>query len=102
MCARVNLNNASVAAASASEAARNVKSHVSGLVVRALMWQVAEAAAKKGDLAGTLFWHWYDRGIGRAWLRSLSSTPLIVFGATGKRMIESGVLDSYKEADLSQ
>jgi hypothetical protein len=55
------------------------------------MWQVAEAAAKKGDLAGTLFWHWYDRGIGRAWLRSPSSTPLIAFGATGKRIIESGV-----------
>jgi len=27
-------------------------------------YQIAEAAAEAGDLQGTLFWHWYDRGVG--------------------------------------
>ena len=27
-------------------------------------YEAAEAAAEAGDLAGTLFWHWYDRGVG--------------------------------------
>ena len=25
---------------------------------------VAERAAYEGKLAGTIFWHWYDRGVG--------------------------------------
>ena len=43
-------------------------------------FEVAEAAAAKGDLAGTLFWHWYDRGVGpgRYGVRSNDSTfPII-------------------------
>lgn len=43
-------------------------------------YEVAEAAAKKGELAGTLFWHWYDRGVGpgRFGVRSNDSTfPII-------------------------
>jgi mannan endo-1,4-beta-mannosidase len=27
-------------------------------------YAVSEAAANAGALAGTLFWHWYDRGVG--------------------------------------
>jgi len=41
---------------------------------------VAEEAAKKGELQGTLFWHWYDRGVGpgRYGVRSSDTTwPII-------------------------
>tara|TARA_B110000902_G_scaffold246350_1_gene301381 strand:+ start:1373 stop:1867 length:495 start_codon:yes stop_codon:yes gene_type:complete len=27
-------------------------------------YEVSEAAATDGTLAGTMFWHWYDRGVG--------------------------------------
>ena len=39
-----------------------------------------EAAAAEGDLAGTLFWHWYDRGVGpgRYGVRSNDSTFAII------------------------
>lgn len=43
-------------------------------------YEAAEAAAEAGDLAGTLFWHWYDRGVGpgRYGVRSNDSTfPII-------------------------
>ena len=55
---------------------------MSGLVARALISQVAEAAAAQGDLAGTLFWHWYDRGIGRAWQHFPFSTRPTIHSAT--------------------
>jgi mannan endo-1,4-beta-mannosidase len=27
-------------------------------------YAVSEAAAREGDVSGTLFWHFYDRGVG--------------------------------------